>query len=137
MKLHIMTLEKAFLQDCEVEEVIIPGEKGYLGILKEHAPLIALLGIGILKYRKEGEKERALYYNKMFVSGGYVQLSAQQDVVVLANEVKVKEQVQSKKELTEHLALALSQLKKNLNISPKKTLELQEQVKKYRSLLEL
>ena len=38
-----------------VQSLEMPGKDGYLGILPGHAPLISLLGIGTLTYRKDGQ----------------------------------------------------------------------------------
>ena len=50
LKLTVVTPEKKIL-DTEADEVQLPGELGYLGILPGHAPLITLLKTGILSYR--------------------------------------------------------------------------------------
>jgi F-type H+-transporting ATPase subunit epsilon len=50
LKLTVVTPEKKVLE-TEAEEVQLPGERGYLGILPGHAALITLLKTGILSYR--------------------------------------------------------------------------------------
>jgi F-type H+-transporting ATPase subunit epsilon len=40
--------------DEEVEGVIIPSTDGLLGILRNHAPFIGTLDIGVIKYLKKG-----------------------------------------------------------------------------------
>ena len=40
----------------QVDEVEIPGAKGYLGVLPGHTPFLALLGAGELWYRQGQEK---------------------------------------------------------------------------------
>ena len=40
----------------EVDEVVVPGEDGYLGVLPGHTPLLATLKTGDLWYRKGAEK---------------------------------------------------------------------------------
>jgi len=51
-KLEIITPERIVV-DEEVEGVIIPSTDGLLGILRNHAPFIGTLDIGVIKYLKE------------------------------------------------------------------------------------
>jgi len=52
LALEIVTPEGLLLRD-EVAEVIAPGEEGYFGVRPGHTPLMATLGLGELRYRKE------------------------------------------------------------------------------------
>jgi F-type H+-transporting ATPase subunit epsilon len=49
--LEIVTPEKK-LVGLDVDEVIMPGKQGYLGVLPGHAPLLSELDIGQLMYRQ-------------------------------------------------------------------------------------
>ncbi|MEW6456470.1 MAG: F0F1 ATP synthase subunit epsilon [Acidobacteriota bacterium] len=51
LTLEVITPEKLLIKD-EVDEVYLPGKLGYLGILPGHRPLLSLLGIGELHYKK-------------------------------------------------------------------------------------
>lgn len=51
LTLEIVTPERQVVHEA-VQEVQLPGRKGYLGILPGHAPLITELGLGELSYRK-------------------------------------------------------------------------------------
>ncbi|CEO88681.1 F0F1 ATP synthase subunit epsilon [Syntrophaceticus schinkii] len=51
--LEIITPERVVV-DEEVEGVSLPSTDGLLGILRNHAPFIGALDIGIIKYLKEG-----------------------------------------------------------------------------------
>ena len=53
LQLEIVTPEKLVVKTT-VEEVQIPGESGYLGILPGHAPLITELGAGDMSFRSGG-----------------------------------------------------------------------------------
>jgi F-type H+-transporting ATPase subunit epsilon len=53
--LDIVTPDRALVHE-EVDEVVVPGSEGYLGILPGHAPLLATLKVGELWYRIGGEK---------------------------------------------------------------------------------
>ncbi len=51
--LEIVTPEQVVVKE-EVEGVIIPSTDGLLGILRNHAPFIGALDIGVIKYLQEG-----------------------------------------------------------------------------------
>lgn len=53
----------------EVDSIVVPAATGYLGILVNHAPLVAILGVGVLKYRGHGKEEHAA------VCGGFIEVS--------------------------------------------------------------
>jgi len=53
--LEIVTPE-ASLVTAEVDEVVLPGAKGYFGVWPGHAPLLAMLTIGEMWYRTGAEK---------------------------------------------------------------------------------
>jgi len=53
LKLIVVTPERTVVSS-EADEVQLPGELGYLGILPGHAPLITLLKTGILSYKNAG-----------------------------------------------------------------------------------
>lgn len=55
MRLDIVTPEKKAFSD-EIESVVVPGSQGEMGILKAHAPLVATLQPGELRYLKGGEE---------------------------------------------------------------------------------
>ncbi len=60
-RLEIATPERCLL-DKEVSEAQIPAETGYLGILPEHAPLLAELGNGLLTYKAGGHQESLIVH---------------------------------------------------------------------------
>jgi F-type H+-transporting ATPase subunit epsilon len=53
LQLLVVTPERQVLE-AEADAVELPGVEGYLGILPGHAPLITLLGTGVLTYRRGG-----------------------------------------------------------------------------------
>jgi F-type H+-transporting ATPase subunit epsilon len=67
LNLEVITPEKLALRET-VDEVIVPGLEGELGILPEHTPVISQLKTGILTYRQGSESKR------MHVSGGFVEV---------------------------------------------------------------
>ena len=42
------------LIEAQVDEVILPGRLGYLGVLPGHAPLLTSLAVGRISYRRGG-----------------------------------------------------------------------------------
>lgn len=66
--LRVVTPEGQVLREsCEF--VIIPGEAGELGILPNHAPLIAGLNVGVVRYTIDGKTKL------MAISGGFVEVA--------------------------------------------------------------
>jgi F-type H+-transporting ATPase subunit epsilon len=67
LNLEVITPEKLALREV-VDEVVLPGLDGELGILPEHTPVISQLKTGILVYRQGNERKQ------MHVSGGFVEV---------------------------------------------------------------
>jgi F-type H+-transporting ATPase subunit epsilon len=67
LRLEFVTPERAIAHD-DVDEVELPGQDGFLGVLPGHAPLLAALRTGEMWYRKGNEKHFA------FVAGGFVEV---------------------------------------------------------------
>jgi F-type H+-transporting ATPase subunit epsilon len=55
LALEIVTPDRAIVHD-EVDEVQVPGSEGYFGVLPGHTPLLSMLQVGQLWYRRGGEK---------------------------------------------------------------------------------
>jgi F-type H+-transporting ATPase subunit epsilon len=53
--LEVVTPERKILSEV-VDEVVLPGRDGYLGVLPGHAPLLTSLKIGQIEYRQGSEK---------------------------------------------------------------------------------
>ena len=85
LELEIATPERELLRE-KVSEVQIPGRNGYMGILPGHAPLVGLLGIGVLTYDVRGEKRY------MAVHGGFLEVADDQ-VRVLADTAERAEEI--------------------------------------------
>ena len=43
------------LVDRQVDEVVLPGTEGYLGVLPGHAPLLTALKVGQISYKQDGQ----------------------------------------------------------------------------------
>jgi F-type H+-transporting ATPase subunit epsilon len=70
----------------DVDEVELPGEDGYFGVLPGHAPLLAALKTGQIWYRKGADKTFA------FVDGGFAEV-LQDRVSVLAQVAERAEDI--------------------------------------------
>ena len=67
IRLEIVTPERMIVRE-DVDEVVVPGEEGYLGVLPGHTPLVATLRAGGLWYRKGQEK------TQLEIAGGFVEV---------------------------------------------------------------
>lgn len=67
----------------EVESLIVPSTDGYLGIMRNHTPLVAGLTAGVLLYGEAGaEKER------LALTGGFLEVT-ENKVTVLADAAEL------------------------------------------------
>jgi len=66
--LEIVTPEQILFRD-EVQFVVAPAVEGELGILRNHAPLVAALKIGVLRYKDAQGQEK-----KIAMSGGFMEV---------------------------------------------------------------
>ncbi len=88
LTLEVLTPEKIALRET-VEEVVLPGLNGELGILPDHAPMISQLKTGVLCYRAGAERR------VMHVSGGFAEVlpdkvSVMADVAEKPDEIDLK-----------------------------------------------
>jgi F-type H+-transporting ATPase subunit epsilon len=65
--LSIVTPDRKVFEE-PVDEVVVPGSEGYLGVLPGHAPLLTALQIGELSFRQAGR------WHWCFLSGGFVEV---------------------------------------------------------------
>jgi F-type H+-transporting ATPase subunit epsilon len=84
-QLRVVTPEGQILQE-DVEFVLVPGEDGELGFLPNHAPLIAGLNIGVLRYNSNASKKRVA------LSGGFVEV-ADNLAIILAETAEKGEMI--------------------------------------------
>jgi len=83
--LEIVTPERLVLSET-VDELVLPGSEGYLGVMPGHAPLLTGLGPGEIGYRSGG-RDRYLA-----VSGGFAEV-LQHRVSVLAETCERAEEI--------------------------------------------
>jgi len=75
IKLELVTAERMLVSE-EVDEVIAPGYEGEFGVLPEHTYYLAILSIGILRYRKGNEVK------KIALGGGFAEVEPERMVVM-------------------------------------------------------
>lgn len=67
LELEIVTPERLVLHET-VDEVVLPGSEGYLGVLPGHAPLLTALAPGHVTFRAHGREQT------FHVGGGFVEV---------------------------------------------------------------
>ncbi len=74
---------KAQLLACRCGSVVLPAHDGQLGILRNHSPMLAELGFGIMQVREITDRPNDAFF---IINGGFVRVS-ENHVTVLAYEV--------------------------------------------------
>jgi F-type H+-transporting ATPase subunit epsilon len=82
-KLHlvVVTRERKIVE-TDVDEVILPGYDGELGVLPGHTPLLAILRIGQMRYRNGSAVER------LVISWGFAEVLPDR-VIVMAETARL------------------------------------------------
>jgi F-type H+-transporting ATPase subunit epsilon len=84
-KFELVTPERMLVSE-EVDEVIAPGFEGEFGVLPEHTYYLAILSIGILKYRKGNDVK------KIAIGGGFAEVEPDK-MVVMADVAEKAEEI--------------------------------------------
>jgi len=85
IRLELVTPERLLLSD-EVGEVIAPGYEGEFGVLPEHTQFLAILNIGMLRYRKGSTVET------IALGGGFAEVTPER-VVVMADTAERADEI--------------------------------------------
>ena len=85
IRLELVTPVRKVLRE-EVQEVVLPGSEGYFGVLPGHAPLLSMVEIGEVMYRKGIEK------HYLAISGGFVEVLSE-SVSVLVETAEMAEEI--------------------------------------------
>ena len=85
IQLDIVTPERAVLSEA-VDELILPGSEGYLGVRPGHAPLLTTLKVGTITIRKGNEQKY------LAVSWGFVEVLPER-VSILAETAEMAEEI--------------------------------------------
>jgi F-type H+-transporting ATPase subunit epsilon len=89
LTLEIVTPVRPLIRE-QVDEVIVPAADGYLGVLPGHTPLLAMLDIGQLSYRKGQET----FY--LLVAFGFAEILPDR-VTILAQTAEKAEEIDLKR----------------------------------------
>jgi len=94
--LEIVTPERLSYSDT-VDSVQLPGSEGELGVLPHHAPLVSTLGVGELRFRKDGTEE------SFAIVGGFLQVRPDRVVVLaetadLASDIDLEKAQEARRE---------------------------------------
>ena len=103
-KVEIVTPEKVSFSD-EVESLVVPAERGYLGVLAGHAPLLAALRPGEIRMLKDGAERW------FTTSGGFMEVAGNKASLLVESaeaveEIDVPRAQESLKRAQERLAAA-------------------------------
>jgi F-type H+-transporting ATPase subunit epsilon len=85
IRLELVTPERLLLSE-DVDEVVAPGYEGEFGVLPEHTQYLAILNIGVLRYRKGSE------YRRIALGGGFAEVTPER-VVVMAETAERAEEI--------------------------------------------
>lgn len=86
LHLEIVTPKRLILSEA-VQYVALPGVQGELGILYNHAPLVAGLTVGVCRFGELGGQIR-----RAFISGGFVEVRDNR-VIVLADAAELAQEI--------------------------------------------
>jgi len=78
----VLLTPKASLLDCRAGSLVLPGDDGYFGVLRNHCPVLSTLKKGIMQVREIPDRADAFF----IVEGGFVRVG-ENHVTVLAYEV--------------------------------------------------
>ena len=70
------------LLDCRAGSLVLPAHDGLMGVLRNHAPMLCELGLGIMQVRDIVGRDDGFF----LIEGGFVRIS-ENSVTVLAYEV--------------------------------------------------
>src|ERR1051325_1805332 len=104
LTLEIVTPDRSLIRE-EVDEVVVPGTEGELGILPGHTPLLSTLKVGELWYRQGQEK------HYLAVAFGFVEVLPDRvtvlaDIGERAQEIDVQRAERAKQRAEQRLAQA-------------------------------
>jgi F-type H+-transporting ATPase subunit epsilon len=100
--LEFVTPARAIVHE-NVDEVELPGEEGYFGVLPGHAPMLAALKSGEMWYRKGNERKYA------FIAGGFAEVLPERvsilaEIAERAEDIDIERAEASKRRAEQRLA---------------------------------
>ena len=82
MKVSVYTPKKVICEHISVDEILLPGIDGPIGILENHVPMITLLEVGLLKIKSTSTQ----HWTPFILDGGVAEIE-NNNITVLAMEV--------------------------------------------------
>ena len=102
IRLQIVSAERALVDEL-VDEVEVPGQDGYFGVLPGHTPLLGVLGTGELWYRSGGDTHYlAIAFGFAEVQPDHVTILA--EIAERAEEIDVARAEEAKKRAEARIA---------------------------------
>ncbi len=87
--LEIVTPERQLVKEA-VTEAQIPALAGYIGVLPGHAPLLSLLGSGVLKYTAQSGLTKSMAIHRGFVEVLPDHIRVLADIAEFAEEIDLE-----------------------------------------------
>ena len=103
--LEIATPERLLVHE-RVVSAQIPAENGYIGVLPEHAPLFAQLGIGALSYVNDANRRFSVLVSQGFIEVRDNHVRVLADVAELGSDIDLAEAEKELRHAQERLANA-------------------------------
>src|SRR5512140_631234 len=102
LELVVVTRDRKLL-DGPADEVVLPGESGYFGVLPGHTPLLGILRVGAMTYREGGTEHRFV------LAGGLAEVLPDRVIVIAydaysEDEIDAAEAERQKEEAERELA---------------------------------
>ncbi len=82
--LTVVTRERKIIETDAVE-LVLPAYDGEIGVLPGHTPLLALLKVGIMRYRRNGESQ------SLVLSWGFAEILPER-VIVMAETARLPQE---------------------------------------------
>ena len=116
-KLEIVNPEKSFLDREDINQVVVPGYEGEMGILKDHISIISFLKPGIIKVFSNNAEEK--YYvedgilefkeNTLSILTSYIKSLKDIDAKFIDKSIKEAEEEINKEDIIDQKKFLLSQ----------------------------
>jgi F-type H+-transporting ATPase subunit epsilon len=104
IELEVVTPERQLVKEA-VTEAQIPAKAGYIGVLPGHAPLLSLLGSGVLSYSPQSGGRKALAIHRGFVEVLPDCIRVLADLAERADEIDLEKARAAAKTATERLTI--------------------------------
>jgi F-type H+-transporting ATPase subunit epsilon len=90
LNVDVVTAERVVYSEDGVDEIIVPGSEGELGVLTMHAPLLTTIHSGVMRIVKGGEEV------EIAITGGFIEVRDNR-VTILADAAERAEDIDAAK----------------------------------------